>query len=209
MSNRTILLLLLMLAVIGSSAQSVTEALTVYRQFRPATVFLANGKKSRVDMANIFLKNSALLFKRGDDTMQATMSTISRVEFSDRTYYRLDTLLAYVVDSVAGRPLFCAQRIDVEAFQRWVANNTEISSLSLGDNIGVTTVEIGEESTLPVREDYFVKIKDRYILISERNLKRELDKEHRRIMASVISRPSFSWTDSKSLLELLAAVLTD
>ena len=37
----------------------------------------------------------------------------------------------------------------------------------------------------------------------ERNVKRVLDKEKRRLMASVMSEPEFSWTSEKSLLKLL------
>ncbi len=195
-----------LLSAASGKAQSVTAAVTVYKEFRPATVYLFNGNKTKVDMANIFLKNSSLLFMKDGKAMEANMNTISRVEFGDRAYHRIGDFLAYVVDTVGSEALYCAQTIDMEAFQKWVSNNTEISDLSLGDNIGVTTVEIGEETEMPIRESFYFNIKGKYILLTERNLKSKLNKEQRRILSSFTVAKDFSWTSGESLLKLLRAL---
>ena len=55
----------------------------------------------------------------------------------------------------------------------------------------------------PLINIYYFKINDKYVLAHERNLKRILDKEKRRLMTSVMSEPNFSWTNETSLLKLL------
>ena len=55
----------------------------------------------------------------------------------------------------------------------------------------------------PLINLYYLKIDGKYVLAHERNIKRVLDKEKRRLMSSVMSEPGFSWTNEASLLKLL------
>ena len=190
-------------------AQQVTPALTVYKEFKPAKVYLTNGKMTRVLLANIFLKNSSLLYKSGLNTMEAKMNTISRVEFKDRTYYRIDSVLAYRVDTIGSDALYRLDRIDFEAFYQNRANNTQITSLDMGDMVGYTTTDLASEQDLhfPIIPVYYLQLDGRYILAQERYLSRKLkDKEKKRAMYDVITDKSFSWTDEQSLLRLLKAI---
>jgi hypothetical protein len=80
--------------VLGASAQNNLSRLTVYNEFRPAIAYLADGKKLTLPMANIFLKNSSLLYMSSNGTpMEAEMKNINRVDFQDRSYFRIDSLL--------------------------------------------------------------------------------------------------------------------
>jgi hypothetical protein len=187
-------------------AQKVTPAVTVYKNFRPATVYKSNGKKLKVKLANIFLKNSSLLFMQGGNAMEATMSTINRVEFDDRTYVRLDTLLAYAVDTVGSNVLYCAEMIDIPAFEQRRRNNVNVSNLDLGEMIGVTTVDIGEETEFPIKSEFFYLLDGKLVRVHERTLKLALDKDRRRLMSSVMNLPDFSWNDPKSLIQLLKTI---
>ena len=208
MKQTTLLFSLLLLITIGSKAQQTTPAVTVYSEFQPATIHLVDGRKLKVGLANIFLKNSNLLYKSGLETKEANIKTLHSVDFKDRTYYRIDSVLAYRVDTVADDALFCAQRIDFAAWKQMVANNSQITNIDLGDMVSYTAAELANEQDIhfPVVDLYYYRLDGKYILVHERNLKRVLNKEKRRLMSSVMATEGFSWTDEQSLLKLLRMI---
>lgn len=143
MKQKSLLIAFLLMIVLGASAQNNLSRLTVYNEFRPAIAYLADGKKLTLPMANIFLKNSSLLYMSSNGTpMEAEMKNINRVDFQDRSYFRIDSLLCYKVDSVDNSALFCARVIDLKAFRQIVKNNTSITNLDLSFNtvLGYTTI---------------------------------------------------------------------
>lgn len=203
--KRLILWLLLICGTLRMNAQITTTALTVYKEFQPATIHLANGRLMKVGFANIFLKNSSLLYKSGQDTKEANIKTLTKVDFKDRTYYRIDSVLAYQVDTVSNQQLYCAQRIDFVAWKAMIVNNRQMTNIDLNDMISYTTVDLADEQDIhfPIINVYYFQIGGKYVLAHERHLKRVLDKEQRRLMASVMSETGFSWTSEASLLKLL------
>ena len=186
-------------------AQTTTTSLTAYKEFQPATIYLMDGKHLKVGFANIFLKNSSLLYKSGQETKEANVKTLSKVVFKDRTYYRVDSVLAYQVGTVGQQHLYCTQRIDFAAWKQQKVNNSNITNLSFGDLMSYTTINLADEQDIhfPLINVYYFQIDGKYVLAHERNLKRVLDKEKRRLMTSVMSEPGFSWTSEASLLKLL------
>lgn len=191
--------------ILTATAQPTTTSLTAYKAFQPATIHLLDGRKLKVEFANIFLKNSGLLYISGQDTKEANLKTMTKVEFKDRTYYRIDSVLAYQVDTVNNQPLYCAQRIDLVAWKGLIINNRQLSNISLGDMLTYSATDLSDKRDIqfPVINVYYLKINGKYVLAHERHLKRVLDKEKRRLMASVMSEPGFSWTSEASLLKLL------
>lgn len=203
--KRLVLFLLLATGTLTMSAQTTTTSLTEYQSFQPATIHLVDGKKLKVGFANIFLKNSSLLYMSGQDTKEANLKTLTKVEFKDRTYYRIDSVLAYQVDTINHQPLYCAKRIDVVAWRGMLVNNRQLSNIDLGDMLSysATDLESQQDIHFPLINVYYLQINGKYVLAHERNLKRVLDKEKRRLMTSVMSEPGFSWTSEASLLKLL------
>ena len=191
-----------------SMAQQITPALTVYHEFQPATIHLADGRQLKVGLANIFLKNSGLLYKSGIETKEANLKAIASVDFKDRTYYRIDTVLAYRVDTVGSDALFRAQLIDFVAWKQTMANNSSITNLNLGDMVGVTTADLSMEQDIlfPLVDIYYYRLNGKYVRVHERNLKQALNKEKRRLMTSVMATEGFSWSDEGSLLKLLRMI---
>ncbi len=207
--KRNILIVLLAIAgIVRCHAQAVTPALTVYKEFRPAKVMLADGKILNLSLANIFLKNSSLLYKSGLDTKEANMNTVLRVDFKDRSYLRIDTLLAYQVDTVNHDVLYCAQMIDMESYRQQIANNREITSLDFNDMIGYTMVDLQSEQDIhfPIKNIFIFRISGKFVIAHERSMKRLLPKEKRPILASAMAMPGFSWNDEKSLMTLLKMI---
>ena len=109
---------ILLLATLTGVAQQITPSLTVYPEFRPATILLTNGSKLKVPLANIFLKNSSLLYMTDDVVKEAELKNVLQVQFDDCTYLRIDSLLAYQVDSVGRNALYCAKVIDIKSYTR-------------------------------------------------------------------------------------------
>ena len=203
----------LLMAIVKVAAQEVTPQLTVFPEFRHATVYMADGKKLDIPMANIFLKNSSLLYISGELTKEASTDNLLRVDFKDRSYIRIDSVLAYQVDTVGTNAFFCAKVLDLKAYKQLLANNQNITNLDLNDLSSMnmfqfTTVDIGDEKDIhfPVIPLYYYRINDQYVFVHERHLKRFFDKENRRRMESVMNMPGFSWTNEKFLLKILEII---
>ena len=204
---------MLMLVAFKGTAQEVTPQLTAFPEFRPATVYMADGKKLDIPMANIFLKNSSLLYISGELTKEVDTKNLMRVDFKDRSYFRIDSVLAYEVDTVGANALFCAKVLDLKAYRQLIANNSNITNLNINDlaNMNIlqyTTIDINDVSDIhfPVIPLYYFRVNNQFVLVHERNLKRFFDKENRRRMESVMNLPDFSWTDEKSLLKILEII---
>ena len=67
--KKLVLFLLLAIDTVTMWAQTTTTALTVYKEFQPATIHLADGRLLKVGFANIFLKNSSLLVPTIESTL--------------------------------------------------------------------------------------------------------------------------------------------
>ena len=211
--KKLVLLSMLMLVAFKGAAQEVTPQLTAFPEFRPATVYMADGKKLDIPMANIFLKNSSLLYISGELTKEVDTKNLLRVDFKDQSYIRIDSVLAYRVDTVGANALFCAKVLDLKAYKQQIANNSNITNLDLNDLATMnmfqyTTIDINDVKDIhfPVIPLYYYRINDQFVLVHERNLKRFFDKENRRRMESVMNLPDFSWTDEKSLLKILEII---
>lgn len=213
MKKLVLLSTMLMLVAFKGTAQEVTPQLTAFPEFRPATVYMADGKKLDIPMANIFLKNSSLLYISGELTKEVDTKNLMRVDFKDRSYFRIDSVLAYEVDTVGANALFCAKVLDLKAYRQLIANNSNITNLNINDlaNMNIlqyTTIDINDVSDIhfPVIPLYYFRVNNQFVLVHERNLKRFFNKENRRRMESVMNLPDFSWTDEKSLLKILEII---
>ena len=216
MKRIALIISILLLATLKIAAQKepITSAITVYPDFRPATAYLTNGRKLSIPLANIFLKNSTLLYMSGDDIKEADIKTLLRVEFEDRTYFRIDSMLAYQVDSIGDDALFCTNVIDIAAYKQSRANSANITNLDLNSLTNTTstlsynTIEATDKSELqfPLVPVYFYRLDNKFVRVHERHLKRTLSKEKRRIMESVMNMPGFTWTDEKYLMMILKKI---
>ena len=200
------LFIIMMYAVQSLFAQEKTYGLTVYKGYKPATITLVDGRTVTQPLANIFLKNSSLLYlNRNGVTMEANMANILTVKFDDRQYIKIDTLLAYEVDTIGPDALFRATVIDMVAYQQNLRNNQVFTNISLGDQLSTTSVDLSNESDymLPLIDLYFFRIDGKFVHCHDRTLGNMLNKEKKRLMRSYILLPDFSWTNEKSLLKLL------
>ena len=200
------LFIIMIFAMQSLFAQEKTYGLTVYNGYKPAVITLTDGRMVKQPLANIFLKNSSLLYlNRVGTTMEANMANILSVKFDDRQYIKIDTLLAYQVDTVGHDALFRATIIDLVAYQQNLKNNQVFTDISLGDQLSTTSVDLSNEGDymLPLIDIYFFRIGGKFVRCHDRTLGNMLGKKKKRIMRSYITLPDFSWTNEKSLLKLL------
>lgn len=201
------ILLLSMLCLTGM-AQKRTLSATLYKEFKPSVITFTDGHSSKQSLTNIFLKNSTLLFMRGEHAMEANMDNIAAVDFGDRKYVAIDKQLAYLVDTVGNNALYCKELFDQDSYERNLRNNINISNLELGDQISTTTIDLNNEEDykLPVFKHFYMKLDGQYVRVHERDLGRKLSKDKRVMMKRIIAMPDFSWQKEESLITLLKAI---
>ncbi|MBR6998584.1 MAG: hypothetical protein IKI19_07265 [Prevotella sp.] len=213
--KKIITLALMMLITASAMAQRKTLSATLYKEFRPSVITFTDGHKSRQSLTNVFLKNSTLLFPKGEFTMEANMDNILAVDFEgDRSFVNIENKLAYFVDSYKNNALYCIELFDQEAYERNLKNNVNISNLDLSsinnDIISTTTIDLNNEEDykLPVFRHFYMKLDGNYVKVHERTLLRMLPKQKRTMMKRIMAMPGFSWQNEESLMQLLK-VITD
>lgn len=192
-------------ATFAAKIDTTLHRMMAYEKFIPAKITLQNGKSIRVAQANVFLKNSTLLYKSGSSIKQAAMQTVKYVDFADRRYERLDTLLAYEVDTIGKNRLMCAPQLDLEALRRTYMNNRVIDSFSLSDVVSVTSSELMNEGDIefPIFNQYFFIINGKVVRCGDRYTSRVVAKDKRRLYTDFVNRDRFDWEDPQSLIGLL------
>ena len=87
--------------------------------------------------------------------MEADMDNIVSVDFPDRTYLKIDTALAYVVDTVGDKQLLHTALIDIDTYKTILENSREITNLELSQYVNVTSNEISDDVPYPVIHVYY------------------------------------------------------
>lgn len=204
----------MMLSAGVALAQGVTSSLTAYPSFKPGTIHLTSGKSIKNNTLNVFLKNACLLYKSGNNTMEANMDNITGVDFADRTYIKIGSKLAHLVDSVGANRLYCITLLDIAAYEQSLRNNVNITNLDIsspdlyGGNLNYTTIDLAPQEglELPVVCEYYFQLGGKLVRVHERDLSRALGKEQRRMMRTIMSTKEFSWVNEEQLLMLLQAI---
>ena len=182
-----------------------TSRVLVFDDYQPAEVKLVDGRTLKVPKANIFLKHSTLVYKSGSSVKEANMKTIKSVDIGDRHYLRIDTVLAFLVDTVESNAVYQQQVIDREGYEASFRNDRMITGIQFGEQINLITLDPQRDSTAvyPVVNTFYYRYNGKLIKVHDRELWRQLSKEKRRIMQSIMSEPGFSWTRRESVVRML------
>ena len=86
----------------------------------------------------------------------------------------------------------------------YTLNNYGLGGATFADN----TIDATDKSELqfPLVPVYFYRLDNTFVRVHERNLKRALPKEKRRIMESVMNMPDFNWSNEKYLMMILEKI---
>lgn len=182
---------------------------TAFEKWQPAVVTLIDGKAVTVRQANIFLKNSTLLYRNSrGKAMQALMRNIKSVDISGRHYERIDSMLFWRVDTVEQNALFCSTYIDIQALHQQILNSRVMTNLELSSEfLSTTSVEAGDDSfEYPLRNMYYYRYNGKWVRAHDRALWRVLPKSKRQDYKIALSIPGFSWTNPNSLMDLLKRI---
>lgn len=196
---------------LGTSAQieDTSHRITAYPQFKRASITMMNGKVVTVAQANVFLKGSKLIYHNiSGKTMEARLANIKTVDFDDRHYERIDTMLAWRVDTVGGNALYCVSKIDMASLRNNIINNRDMTNVDLSnDLLNFTTLDIDIETLeYPLINVYYYYYNGKMIPVHEREITRRIPKAKLYDYKVVTSQSTFSWTNSRSLLELLKKI---
>jgi hypothetical protein len=76
------------------------------------------------------------------------------------------------------------------------------------DMVSYSTIDLErqEDQQFPVKRQYYYRYNDKVILVHEREILRNIPRNKRHMYESVLSLPEFSWTDVKSLMQMLKAI---
>ena len=209
--KKTILFIIILLSAFAEAkANGVSSSFTVYPEFKACTITLSDGRMLKQNLANIFLKNSTLLYISGGLTKQADVKAVSAVDFDDRHYVRIDTLLCFLADTVGADALFQATLIDIPAYNRLLVNNHQLTNIDFSFNSVIQTSSIDLENEadiqMPLIDVFYYRIGGKMYRVHERELLRLLPKEKRRVVKTFVEMPGFSWNKKESLVSLLKAL---
>ncbi len=205
-SKRMMLVMMAFIVALGVFAQKKTRIATMYPENKTATVSLKDGKKLKVPNANVFLKNSSLVYFQGSTMKEANIDLILSVEFDDRKFVNIDNHLAYFVDSIKGNSLYCIEVIDIDSYERNLRNNSSYTYIDLSGNRLDTAnndMNTEEDYEYPVSRKYYYFLDGKFVQAHDRELYLVLDKERYRIVKTVAHVTDFVWTDPANLMHLL------
>lgn len=212
---RIILLILVSLLTISLPAQEVTDTkgtssrVTAFEKWQPAVVTLKSGQVVSVQKANIFLKNSSLVYlSTKGKTLVVPTGNLSSVDINGRHYVPVDTMLYYRVDTVGNNALYCCTRIDIQSFRQQIVNGRDFTNVQLGsDYMSATTVDdLGGDMEYPIVNTYYYYWNGKWVKVHERSIWRVLPKSLRQDYKVAMSLPDFSWTSVKSLMDMLRRI---
>lgn len=206
--KKILLTCLLVPAAISLSAQHYvgsTSHTTLYETYQPARITLSSGNVIMQKQANVFLKNARLVFKSGRHDMLANMNQVQKVEFADKSFVRLDTMLAEVADVVGTNRILCTTTIDLDAYNNQKINDRVISNFQIGtDQVSATSIDTSPSNEqFPLVRTYYFEIDGKIVKTHERTLRRMLPKAKRSRFDFYLQLPDFSWYDVASLRKVL------
>lgn len=209
--KRLTALLLAACLTTGLHAQGpdTSHRITAYPKFKPASITMMNGKVVTVARANVFLKGSRLVYHNiSGKTMEARIENIRTVDFDDRHYERIDTMLAWRVDTVGANALYCVSKIDMASLRNRIINSRDMTNIDVGnDLLNFTTLDIDPETLeYPIINVFYFYYHGKMIPAHEREVMRRIPKERLYDYNVITSQSTFSWTDRQSLLDLLRRI---
>lgn len=200
--------ILSVLVSVGANAQTISHRITAFKDYQPAVVELTNGKPLKVGAANIFLKNSKLLYKSGSKVLEAKLANVKSVTIGDRYYVKIDTILAYRVDTVGKNGLYCATTIDMENYRLDMANKRHITNFEIGDHVNMTALESTKEEAneFPLQNNYYIEYNGKFVKAHELYVLRAIPKSKRKDFWATVREVGFSWIHEDSLMKLLKVI---
>ncbi len=192
-----------------AQSDTLSRRTMAFATFRPAVVTLANGKTVNAPQANVFLKGSVLVYRNPQGrVMEANRRTVRSVDFAERHYERIDTMLYWRVDTVGSNALYCATYIDMLSLRQQILNSRNMTDVQMNSLMLSSTALTAndEDFDLPYTNVYYYRYRGKWVRVHERDIDHALPRNKRQAYKLALSMPAFSWSDPHSLLELLRSI---
>lgn len=192
-----------------AQTDSLQHRTMAYPTYRSALVTLTTGKVVTVPLANVFLKGSVLVYRNPQGrVMEANRKTIRSVDFEDRHYERIDTMLYWRVDTVGDNALYLATYIDMASLRQQILNGRNMTDVQLNSlMLSSTAITVNEaDLELPYTNVYYYRYRGKWLRVHERDIDHALPRDKRDACKVALSMPGFSWTDPHSLMNLLRSI---
>ncbi len=192
-----------------AQSDTLSRRTMAFATFRPAVVTLANGKTVNAPQANVFLKGSVLVYRNPQGrVMEANRRTVRSVDFAERHYERIDTMLYWRVDTVGSNALYCATYIDMLSLRQQILNSRNMTDVQMNSLMLSSTALTAndEDFDLPYTNVYYYRYRGKWVRVHERDIDHALPRNKRQAYKLALSMPGFSWSDPHSLLELLRSI---
>ncbi len=197
-------------SLMGLAQDDSTQHRTMaYAYYRPALVTLTTGKVVKTPLANVFLKGSVLVYRNPQGrVMEANRKTIKSVDFEDRHYERIDTMLYWRVDTVGDNALYVATYIDMASLRQQILNGRDMTDVQVNSlMLSSTAITVNEaDLELPYTNVYYYRYRGKWLRVHERDIDHALPRGKREAYKVALSMPGFSWTDPHSLMDLLRSI---
>ncbi len=192
-----------------AQSDTLSRRTMAFATFRPAVVTLANGKTVNAPQANVFLKGSVLVYRNPQGrVMEANRRTVRSVDFAERHYERIDTMLYWRVDTVGSNALYCATYIDMLSLRQQILNSRNMTDVQMNSLMLSSTALTAndEDFDLPYTNVYYYRYRGKWVRVHERDIDHALPRNKRQAYKLALSMPGFSWSAPPSLLELLRSI---
>lgn len=206
-----VLFALLAVALTGFAQQAVetkrTEHPFAFPEFRDAKVLQPFGRYTNAK-ANIFLKDSRLVFMDGDKIKTAYVNNVYGVEFGDSiTYLRIDSIMGRVVARRGYDSLLRVTTIDMQKYSEQNSGGNNLPFFEMEDLnvfLEIDGDQREEAQGYPLKDTYYFMIKGVPYKATEKNLKKLIKPEMKKAFKNLMYDHYFSWNDEESLKKLFA-----
>lgn len=196
--------------MLPASAQTIagrSDYVTLFPTFRPARIFLTNGKVNFIRDCNIFMKNSTLVYKSSGKVMEANMSAVKTMEIDGQTFFNFHNQLAQLIDTVQQNKLVSVKTIDQETMKSEFLNSSDFTNIEVGDMLTYSRTEANGDGKYPLLETYYFILDGKQVLCHERNVKVAIGRKKMAIY-DTITKQFFNWSNRDDLMRLLKALTT-
>ena len=203
-------LMLLSVLPVAAQQQQVerrTNSVLAFPEFKDATVHFSFMRKGKAK-ANIFLKDSGLLYMQDTTVMQADLTDVISVDFDSVKYMRVtkDIGMGRVIAEKNNCALVCVTTIDVKSYDTDEAKGQNLPFFSLeGFNVFLEIeADFRDEAKgYPLQDKYYFMVRGNAVPAVERKVKKVIRAEKKSDFKELMADRFWSWKDAGSLTDLL------
>ena len=179
-----------------------------FPEFMDAKVLQPFGRSVKA-RANIFLKNSALLFVQDGQVMQANIDRVLGVEFDSIKYMKVSSeQMGRVVAQKGYNRLLCCTHVNMPLYREETTGGKGMDNFTVelpGSEtfLNLDTQKRDDEGGIPLTDTYYFYINGFVIPANESSFKKFVGKDQMQAFKVLKENRFWSWNDPESLKMLL------